>query len=58
MGVIAAQLGHADPRMTEKDYAHLAPWVGMMTGSDKFDRFSNHCLNFERSFLLNLTVKA
>jgi len=23
--VIAAQLGHADTRMTEKHYAHLAP---------------------------------
>ena len=25
MGVIASQLGHADTRMTEKHYAHLAP---------------------------------
>lgn len=25
MGLIAAQLGHADTRMTEKHYAHLAP---------------------------------
>jgi hypothetical protein len=25
MGVIAQQLGHADTRMTEKHYAHLAP---------------------------------
>ena len=25
MGVIAAQLGHADTRLTEKHYAHLAP---------------------------------
>jgi len=25
MGVIAAQLGHADTRMTEKHYAHLSP---------------------------------
>jgi integrase len=25
MGVIAAQLGHSDTRMTEKHYAHLAP---------------------------------
>jgi len=25
MGVIANQLGHADTRMTEKHYAHLAP---------------------------------
>src|SRR5262245_6916030 len=25
MGVIAGQLGHADTRMTEKHYAHLAP---------------------------------
>ena len=25
MGVIAAQLGHADTRITEKHYAHLAP---------------------------------
>jgi hypothetical protein len=25
MGVIAAQLGHSDARMTEKHYAHLAP---------------------------------
>ena len=25
LGVFAAQLGHADTRMTEKHYAHLAP---------------------------------
>ena len=25
MGVIAAQLGHANTRMTEKHYAHLTP---------------------------------
>jgi integrase len=25
LGVIAAQLGHRDTRMTEKHYAHLAP---------------------------------
>ena len=25
LGVIAAQLGHADTRMTERQYAHLAP---------------------------------
>jgi hypothetical protein len=25
MPVIAAQLGHADTRMTERHYAHLAP---------------------------------
>jgi hypothetical protein len=25
MGVIAAQMGHSDTRMTEKYYAHLAP---------------------------------
>jgi integrase len=25
LGVIAAQLGHSDTRMTEKHYAHLAP---------------------------------
>jgi hypothetical protein len=25
IAVIAAQLGHADTRMTEKHYAHLAP---------------------------------
>jgi integrase len=25
MGVIAKQMGHADTRMTEKHYAHLAP---------------------------------
>jgi integrase len=25
MGVIAAQLGHSDTRMTEKHYAHLSP---------------------------------
>ena len=25
MGVIAAQLSHADTRMTEKHYAHLSP---------------------------------
>jgi integrase len=29
MGVVAAQLGHAGTRMTEKHYAHLAPsYVG------------------------------
>jgi integrase len=25
LGVVAEQLGHADTRMTEKHYAHLAP---------------------------------
>ena len=25
MGVVAAQLGHADTRMTERHYAHLGP---------------------------------
>jgi integrase len=25
MGVIAAQLGHSDTRMTSKHYAHIAP---------------------------------
>ena len=25
MGVIAAQLGHSDTRMTERHYAHLTP---------------------------------
>jgi hypothetical protein len=25
MGVIAAQLGHSDTRMTERHYAHLSP---------------------------------
>ena len=46
MGVIAAQLGHADTRMTEKHYAHLAPsyvadtiraqfpTLGIVTGSN------------------------
>jgi len=31
MGVIAAQLGHADTRMTEKHYTHLAPSYSMKT---------------------------
>jgi hypothetical protein len=25
MGVVAAQLGHSDTRMTERHYAHLSP---------------------------------
>lgn len=33
MGVIAAQRGHADTRMTEKHYAHLAPsYVAQTSG--------------------------
>lgn len=36
MGVIAAQLGHADTRMTEKHYAHLAPSYIAKTVRDNF----------------------
>ena len=37
MGVIAEQLGHADTRMTEKHYAHLAP-VMSLTRSVRISR--------------------
>ena len=36
MGVIAAQLGHADTRMTEKHYAHLSPSYVAQTIREKF----------------------
>ena len=36
MGVIAAQLGHADTRMTEKHYAHLAPGYVAQTVRENF----------------------
>lgn len=36
MGVIAAQLGHADTRMTEKHYAHLAPSYVAQTIRENF----------------------
>jgi integrase len=39
MGVIAAQLGHADTRMTEKHYAHLAPSYVAQTIRANFPRF-------------------
>ena len=38
MGVIAAQLGHADTRMTEKHYAHLAPSYVAQTIRANFPR--------------------
>jgi integrase len=37
-GVIAAQLGHADARMTEKHYAHLAPNYVAQTIRTNFPR--------------------
>jgi integrase len=39
MGVIAAQLGHADTRMTEKHYAHLAPSYVAQTIRANFPTF-------------------
>ena len=36
MAVIARQLGHADTRMTEKHYAHLAPNYVAQTIREKF----------------------
>jgi integrase len=39
MGVIAAQLGHADTRMTAKHYAHLAPSYVAQTIRANFPRF-------------------
>jgi integrase len=39
MGVIAARLGHADTRMTEKHYAHLAPSYVAQTIRANFPRF-------------------
>jgi site-specific recombinase XerD len=38
MGVVAAQLGHADTRMTEKHYAHLAPSYVAQTIRANFPR--------------------
>ena len=38
MGVIAVQLGHADTRMTEKHYVHLAPSYVAQTIRDNFPR--------------------
>ena len=38
MAVIAKQLGHADTRMTEKHYAHLAPNYVADTIRAKFPR--------------------
>ena len=40
MGVIAAQLGHADTRMTEKHYAHLAPSYVAQTIRANFPRLN------------------
>ena len=39
LGVIAAQLGHADTRMTEKHYAHLAPSYVADTNRAHFPTF-------------------
>jgi integrase len=36
MAVIARQLGHADTRMTEKHYAHLAPSYVAQTIRENF----------------------
>jgi integrase len=36
MAVIAKQLGHADTRMTEKHYAHLAPSYVAQTIRENF----------------------
>ncbi|HYZ22443.1 MAG TPA: tyrosine-type recombinase/integrase, partial [Rhodopila sp.] len=36
MGVIAAQLGHADTRMTERHYAHLSPTYVAQTVRSSF----------------------
>lgn len=36
MGVVAAQLGHADTRMTEKHFARLAPSYGAQTIRSNF----------------------
>jgi integrase len=38
MGVIAAQLGHSDTRMTEKHYAHLSPSYVAETVRQSFGR--------------------
>jgi integrase len=38
MAVIARQLGHADTRMTEKHYAHLAPNYVADTIRESFPR--------------------
>jgi hypothetical protein len=38
MGVIAAQLGHADTRMTERHYAHLAPSYVAQTIRENFPK--------------------
>jgi hypothetical protein len=37
MAVIAAQLGHADTRITEKHYAHLGPSYVADTVRNAFD---------------------
>jgi len=37
MAVIAAQLGHADTRITEKHYAHLGPSYVAETVRNAFD---------------------
>ena len=41
MAVIARQLGHADTRMTEKHYAHLAPNYAADTISGSFPRLAS-----------------
>jgi hypothetical protein len=37
LGVIAAQLGHSDTRMTERHYAHLSPSYVAETVRQSFD---------------------
>jgi hypothetical protein len=41
VGVVAAQLGHADTRMTEKHYAHLAPSYVAQTHPGEFSKARN-----------------
>jgi len=53
MGVIAAQLGHADTRMTERHYAHLAPsyvadTVRKLFGEIGMATVANNVATFER----------
>lgn len=54
MGVIAAQLGHTDTRMTERHYAHLAPsyvaaTVRAMFGEIGVASVANNVATFERA---------
>ena len=53
MGVVAAQLGHADTRMTEKHYAHLAPSYVAQTIRANFPR-----LGLEGPEIVRLPIRA